>query len=123
MVKNRSQALDKLVDFKRGVADSNQLATKVLWSYQGGEVTGIAFQQLSKAEWLDTSVILSSPEWDRRTPMAFAYERNSLHVRRRQPSAVAVGGCFSDSCIPDGLTANSSQQGGDRVQAVAREIS
>lgn len=126
IVRHKSQALDKLADFKLGVAGSNQLATKVLWPYQGGEFTDITFQQFSKDEWYPAglhSVILSSPEWDSRKSMVFAHERNSLHVRRQQLPAVIVGGCFSDSCIPGRLTANSSQQRGDRVQAVAREIS
>lgn len=43
VVKHKSQAVDKLADFKRAVADSNQLAIKALCSDRGGELTGIAF--------------------------------------------------------------------------------
>lgn len=49
MVIHKSQAFDKLADCERGVADSNQLATKALRSHQGEELTGVAFQQFCEA--------------------------------------------------------------------------
>lgn len=45
-VKTISQALVKMAECMRDIADSNQLAIRALRSGHGGEFIGIAFQQL-----------------------------------------------------------------------------